>query len=232
MSSALYPFHFLLLSTGNQRTCNPSKHAEQDPKLAVYLQVNAGSSAQMHLALAVFHLALQTEFRISQILHLTTDCIRSSFKPGEYVIHSAAKSSHGAKNDYVITEETYRLLMSTIDFTEPFRSRCSIEAYKDYIFLYPGRNGDIHHYNPTIFRDCLQKACSDLGFEITYNASSLRDTHMTKALEHIMRNEKSDLEMGLLSKHKHLDTTKNHYIELELEKCWRPPMGSLLAPCT
>ena len=31
---------------------------------------------------------------------------------------------------------------------------------------------------------------------------------MTKALEHILRNGKSDIEMGLLSKHKYLDTTK------------------------
>lgn len=194
-------------------------------KLGHYLSVNADKSVKNRLALVVFHLAIQTEFRISQILHLTADCIRPSLKAGEYVIHSNSKTSHGAKSDYIITGITFRLLVNTIEFTESLRAGCNIEALKDYIFLYPGRDASIHHYNATIFRDCLKAACRDIGFSMNYSASNLRDTHMTKALEHIMRNGKSDIEMGLLSKHKHLDTTKSHYIELELEKMLEATYG-------
>lgn len=194
-------------------------------RLSKYLRENASRSVKDRLTLTVFHLAIQTEFRISQILHLTADCIRPSLKAGEYVVHSNSKTSHGAKHDYVITEVTFQLLMDTIEFTENLRSSCNIEALKDYIFLYPGNNASIRHFNATIFRDYLNAACRDLGFSKHYNASNLRDTHMTKALEHIIRNGKSDLEMGLLSKHKHLDTTKNHYIELELEKMLEATYG-------
>lgn len=115
--------------------------------------------------------------------------------------------------------------MDTIEFTEGLRNACTIEALKDYIFLYPGNNAAIYHFNATTFRDCLKAACLDLGLSENYSASNLRDTHMTKALEHIIRNGKSDLEMGLLTKHKHLDTTKNHYIEMELEKMLEATYG-------
>ena len=194
-------------------------------KLSRALHENASKSVKDRLTLTVFHLAVQTEFRISQILHLTTDCIRPSLKAGEYVIHSNSKASHGTKNDYVITEATFQLLIGTIEFTENLRTACSIEALKDYIFLYPGNNDAIYHFNTTTFRDCLYAACKKLGLSKNYNASNLRDTHMTKALEHIIRNGKSDLEMGLLTKHKHLDTTKNHYIEMELEKMLEATYG-------
>ena len=198
---------------------------EDIAKLSVYLHERASGSVKSRLSQTIFHIAIQTEFRISQILHLTTDCIRPSLKAGEYVIHSGSKASHGAKNDFIITKDTFHLLLDTIEFTEPFRAECNIEALKNYIFLYPGENNAIHHFNSTIFRDSLKAACNDLGIVKNYNASNLRDTHMTKSLEHILRNGKSDLEMGLLSKHKHLDTTKNHYIELELEKMLEATYG-------
>jgi hypothetical protein len=115
--------------------------------------------------------------------------------------------------------------MDTIEFTENLRTACNIEALRDYIFLYPGNSAAIYHFNTTVFRDCLNAVCRKLGLSQNYNASNLRDTHMTKALEHIIRNGKSDLEMGLLTKHKHLDTTKNHYIEMELEKMLEATYG-------
>lgn len=59
--------------------------------------------------------------------------------------------------------------------------------------------------------------CEIAGTQL-YNSRNLRDTHMTKAFEYILRNGKSDLEMNLLSRHSRIDTTKSHYIEMELTK--------------
>lgn len=218
-------FDYLRQYEEPSRTSGHSVPDDDLAKLSRYLHENASKSVKDRLTLTVFHLAIQTEFRISQILHLTVDCIRPSLKASEYVIHSNSKTSHGAKNDYVITEATFQLLLDTIEFTENLRSSCNIEALKDYIFLYPGKNATIYHFNITVFQDCLNAACQNLGLSKNYNASNLRDTHMTKALEHIIRNGKSDLEMGLLTKHKHLDTTKNHYIEMELEKMLEATYG-------
>lgn len=218
-------FDYLRQYEEPSRTSGHSIPDEDLTRLSRYLHENASRSVKDRLTFTVFHLAIQTEFRISQILHLTTGCIRPSLKAGEYVIHSNSKVSHGAKHDYVITEATFQLFMDTIEFTENLRAGCNIEALKEYIFLYPGKNASIYHFNATIFRDCLKTACRNLGLSKTYHASNLRDTHMTKALEYVIRNGKSDLEMGLLTKHKHLDTTKNHYIEMELEKMLEATYG-------
>ncbi len=58
-------------------------------------------------------------------------------------------TDHGARNDYIITETTFQLLMDTIEFTEGLRNACNIEALKDYFFLYPGNNAAIYHFNAT-----------------------------------------------------------------------------------
>ena len=68
-----------------------------------------------------------------------------------------------------------------------------------------------------MFRGVFQKICVKAGVK-EYTSRNLRDTHMTKAFEFILKSGKSDLEMGLLSKHTHIDTTKSHYIEMELTR--------------
>lgn len=180
------------------------------------------------ISYAIFHLALQTEFRINQICHLKVDCIRPSIKPNQFMICTNSKTSHGAVESYVITDLTYKILMDIIEDTEEIRDKCNIESLKDYIFLYDGLNDGVALVKDNIFGSYLNKVCKELGFEENYTASNLRDTHMTKAFEHILRSGKSDIEMGVLSKHRHIDTTKNHYIEMELEKMLEATYGIVI----
>lgn len=174
----------------------------------------------------IFHLALQTEFRINQICHLKVDCIKPTVKPNQFMVQTNSKTSHGRKNSYVISNITYHLLMDIIEETEAIREESCIDNLKDYIFVY-GNRGVITKtsvFDDKKFTINLKKICDELGIpQVT--ANNLRDTHMTKSLEHIMRNSKSDMEMAVLSKHKHLDTTKNHYIEMELEKMLESTYG-------
>lgn len=177
------------------------------------------------LAYAVFHLLLQTEFRVSQICHLKTDCIRPSAKPGQYVVTSVSKTSHGARDNYVITQMTYEALMKAMEATDSIRDECVIESLCGYIFIRRTPSGSYGLFKSKQFLDYMSKACSVLGFETTYGASNLRDTHMTKAFEHILRSGGSDMELSLLSSHKRVDTTKNHYIDFELEKMLEATYG-------
>lgn len=174
----------------------------------------------------IFHLALQTEFRINQICHLKVDCIKPTVKPNQFMIQTNAKTSHGRKNSYVISNLTYHLLMDIIEETELIRDESCIDNLKDYIFVYGNRGGITKTalFDDKKFTSNLKSICDELGIP-RITASNLRDTHMTKSLEHIMRNGKSDLEMSVLSKHKHMDTTKNHYIEMELEKMLESTYG-------
>jgi integrase len=177
------------------------------------------------LTYTVFHLLIQTEFRISQICKLKINCIKPSVKLGQYRVVAGSKTSHGAKDSYVITNLTYHLLMNAIDATEIYREKCNIETYKDYIFLYDGSMNAVISFTNDIFSSCMETCCKELNLDTSYSASNLRDTHMTKAFEHVLRTGKSDMEMSILSKHRHLDTTKSHYIDIELEKMLEATYG-------
>lgn len=181
------------------------------------------------LAYVIFHLALQTEFRIAQICHLTVDCIKPSIKPNQHIVYSNSKTSHGKRNSYIITGLTHRLLMDIINETEELREKCSIDSNRNYIFLYQNSiTRAIGVMNTNAFDKCLKDCSKEQGWNYTYSAKNLRDTHMTKAFEYILRNGKSDTELSILSKHKHIDTTKNHYIQLELEKMLEATYGIII----
>lgn len=182
-----------------------------------YLSKRAKPGTIEFLYFTIFHLLIQTEFRISQICQLRADCIKPSVKPDQYYVVSNSKTSHGAKKSYVITGYTFYLLSDAINDTEPLRDQCTIESIKDCIFLYYHKNDNMRLITQDQFGNYMERVCNECGLP-RYRASNLRDTHMTKAFEHILRTGKSDLEMRVLSKHKRIDTTKSHYIAIELEK--------------
>lgn len=99
---------------------------------------------------------------------------------------------------------------------------------KDYIFICEGDNSSICLIDAQSISNYLKKACKALGFNEKYTAINLRVTHMTKAFEHVLRNGKSNIELSVLSKHKRIDTTKNHYIEMELEKMLEATYGIII----
>ena len=168
---------------------------------------------------AIFLSLIETEFRVSQVCNLTTSALQSTLKSDQFLIYSNTKTSVGRKESQPICLVTKRILESVIEETEDLRNQVLQESYKDHIFLYRTTylRNSIRSVTAERFRDILRIICDKAGV-YQYNSRNLRDTHMTKAFEFIMRNGKSDLEMGLLSKHKHIDTTKSHYIEVELTK--------------
>lgn len=187
----------------------------------------ASSSHEMDLTYAAFHLALETEFRISQICHLTVDCIKPSAKPHEYIIQSYHKSGHGRLDSFVISEQTYRHIMRIIENTEPYREKCKRKDLLNYIFLYDGTGNTVSLMNSNKFRLWFQETCASLGLP-KYTSVNIRDTHMTKSFEYVLRHGKSDLVMSALSKHKYLDTTKSHYIEQRLDEMLEATYGVII----
>ena len=178
------------------------------------------------LILTMFHIVIQTEFRIGQICSLTTDCIHPTIKPNQYEVHSATKTTHGRKGKSVITEFTYRLLTQAISSTERLRAEAP-SSDTNYIFLYRGNINTVRAITPQTFRNYLGDCCKELGIK-RYTAADLRDTHMTKSFEYILRNGKSNAEMSVLTKHKYIDTSKSHYIEMELEKILEATYGIII----
>ena len=219
---------FDYLSQYEEPNKNTAKTVSDDTLVAIHKELlrRADDNLFYKEMLVIFHLAIQTEFRINQICHLQVDCIKPTVKPNQFMIQSNSKTSYGRKNNYVISTQTYRLLMDIIEQTETIREESHLDSLKNYIFVYNGKTmtNTTLLFNNTAFTKTLQEICDSIGSP-RCNAANLRDTHMTKSLEHIMRTGKSDLEMSVLSKHKHLDTTKNHYIEMELEKMLESTYG-------
>lgn len=193
-------------------------------KIAVALSEKAKTDYMAMLSYAIMHILLQTEFRINQICKLRIDCIKPTAKLNEYMIVSNEKTSHGASNHYVITSLTYHVLMNTIEQTEKVRESCNMESHKDYIFLYQGKNRGTKVIGYDQFSEELRKICEDLSLPC-YTAASFRDTHMTQALEYAIRNNRSDIELSVLTRHKKIDTTKNHYVDFILEKMLESTYG-------
>ena len=160
---------------------------------------------------------METEFRVSQVCSLTTSALQPSLKNDQFYLYSNTKTSNGKKIQQPICASTKSILSKVTELTEPLRNNAVQEPSKNLIFLYTHSNGAITPMNVAHFRIEFRKVCSKAGVA-DYNSRHLRDTHMTKAFEFILKTGKSDLEMGLLSKHSVIDTTKLHYIEIELTK--------------
>ncbi len=207
-------------------SCNTASSipVEHLSKIAVALSEKAKTDYMAMLSYAIMHILLQTEFRINQICKLRVDCLRPTAKLNEYMIVSNEKTSHGVSNHYVITSLTYHVLMNTIEQTEKVRECCNMESHKDYIFLYQGKNRGTKVFSNDQFSEELRKICEDLNLPC-YTAASFRDTHMTQALEYAIRNNRSDIELAVLTRHKRIDTTKNHYVDFILEKMLESTYG-------
>lgn len=166
---------------------------------------------------AIFIILLETEFRVSQVCSLTTSALQPSLKKDQFYLYSNTKTSNGKKIQQPICASTKSILSKVTELTEPLRNNAVQESSKNLIFLYTQFNGAIIPITVAHFRREFRKVCSKAGVA-EYSSRNLRDTHMTKAFEFILKTGKSDLEMGLLSKHSVIDTTKLHYIEIELTK--------------
>lgn len=166
---------------------------------------------------AIFIILLETEFRVSQVCALTTSALQPSLKNDQFYLYSNTKTSNGKKIQQPICASTKSILSKVMELTESLRNNAVQESSKNLIFLYTKSNGAITPITVEHFRIEFHKVCSKAGVA-DYNSKHLRDTHMTKAFEFILKTGKSDLEMGLLSKHSVIDTTKLHYIEIELTK--------------
>lgn len=194
-------------------------------KLNNYIVNDMKMNHNAKIMYAIFHIAIQTPFRISQICHLKTDCIKPSLKEHMYYIESdVSKTSRGTPVQYTITELTYKIIMNVLEDTEKLRENILLKDEKDYLFLIETEYKGTSLIGGAYVNDYLAKACKALKIE-KITAGNLRDTHMTKALEYAMRHGKTDLELSVLSMHKNVDTTKNHYIDIELNKMLEATYG-------
>lgn len=183
-------------------------------KLEKHLRNLSEENLRKNLYYIIFHIAIETEFRISQILSLKISEIKEGMKKGQFYIHSTNKISNKDKQEQHISEYAKRHLDIAIKHTEKLREAAS-EKNKDYVFLFKNPNNNHAEIKPIRaggFSRFLKKECKRINIK-EYTAANLRDTHMTKAIEYAFKNGLSDVQTKILVNHKNLEkTTGGHYV--------------------
>ena len=164
----------------------------------------------------IANLLIDTEFRISMICSLRVKDLIKGAKPGEWYLRSITKTSHHKTIDHVITGESAALLLDCIEKTKDTRKKINNPMFSDSIFIYYSSFSK-RYYKMTRngFNENLNRILSKHGFTRKLSPSIFRNTHMTKALQYCIKNGKNDLEKALLTKHRKLSTTLEHYYDTD-----------------
>lgn len=176
---------------------------------------NSSQDIKAQLYYIVFHIALSTEIRVSQIISLKIDCIYPDIK-NKYYLVSNTKVTNGKKIKVPITEYTKRFIETAINITNPIRDTCLDDKLKQYIFLHDHYANKFSSLEPAVFRDTLKRICKKLNIP-KYTPENIRNTYMTKAFEFAMKNNLSEIELKSLTWHKRYDTTNNHYVSKRIK---------------
>lgn len=180
-------------------------------KLEARFRENAEGSYLQTLYYIIFHIALSTEFRISQILNLRVDCLVEGPSRNQHYVVSPTKVSKGEAVQQQITSYTKRFIERALHFTAKVRQQCTDSSLKQFLFLH---NFYAHKYqvvNSKTFCEYFRRTCQDIGIH-PFTPGSLRDTYMTRAVEFALKNGLSLLELSSITNHKNFDTTNNHYV--------------------
>lgn len=207
------------LSRGRRQSDARAVPKEHLARLSVLLAEKGRDSLEWALANAVFHLLLQTEFRVGQILHLDVGCIRPTAKPNEHVISSTSKTSKGEREECVITQRTLDVLNGAIDAAEDIRRRFAKRSTSRYVFIYQDGHGRLRRMSTHRFSDMLAECCTELEIDPPYTAANLRDTHATLAVGFATdANGEMRPDAALLSGHASIATTVKHYVDVDIEE--------------
>ncbi|MCM3359530.1 site-specific integrase [Psychrobacillus sp. MER TA 171] len=184
-------------------------------KIEAKFKENAHDNYLNTLYYIIFHIAIATEFRISHIINLKVNCLKKGVKK-DYYLESNTKVSKGKEVKVPITPYTRRYIETAIKFTQDVRDECKDNAIKEHIFIHNTSSFNFKVVTIRSFSDYLKRICLELGIE-GYTAENLRDTYMTKAIEHAIKNNMSDMEIRALTIHKQISTTTNHYVSIKIK---------------
>lgn len=206
---------------------NPLSDEELNAVSAV-MKKKAEGNVLYGIYYSVFYIALETSFRSSQIVELTKDCVVETAKKGEYVLYSGTKTSAGEYIEQPITTYVEREIREILKLTEEYRQNCTDTSLANKLFIVPGNKSGVYRELSTHkFNAYLRGCCNEAGIP-EYTLENLRDTHMTKAEEYVIRNSLSEMHQGVLSGHKHTSTDDIHYVRLGIREMLEAVHGVII----
>lgn len=175
----------------------------------------------------MFHIALNTEFRISQIATLPYDCVKESMKVNEYVIRSTMKQSGYETIEQPCARVVKDIILAYQRATEEYRAKLPLSLRK-YLFVHEDYSGNFKTpLKANSFSRYLKDVCEKLGLP-SYTAKNLRITYITNAKEYAMRNNLSDLTLLKVTNHANMDTVNNHYIQEKIIDALQATIGVII----
>ena len=193
-------------------TSVPKEHIEM---IAKYLMDNRSQSPKYELCFVVLNLILQTPFRVMNICSLDRDCLIETGKEDVHIIRMKSKTSKGEYEERTIPLSTYRLIRQTLSQTEPLLSKCSVESWKNNLFLYISPNYGVRPLNDNVFHATIRNVCKKLGIP-EYTSGNFRNTYMTFAYMESSKRPDRDYFLKTTSYHKSKRTTLAHYVDRSL----------------
>ena len=186
----------------------PNNELELISKRMADLAINDDINKLYYL---IFYIVCVTEFRLRQILNLEVDCVKPTAKRNEYIIYTETKTSNHEKIEQPISNYVKRSIDEIIEITEKYRKANNVKSLNDFLFIIPSnRQGAYKKISVSSFRLYFQQICKDLNIK-QYQLSNLRDTYMSRSEEYIIKQNFSDTQLKILTSHKSVDTTIQHY---------------------
>lgn len=200
------------------------EHLEQ---IAAYINDHKNDSHNSYCLYVMFHIALNTEFRVSQIVSLPSNCVKESLKANEYVINTNMKQSGYESVDQPCARVVKDIIFAYLNATDDYRSNLSSNLRK-YLFIHEDITGKVKTpFKAFQFSDYLKSICKELNLP-SYTAKNLRITYITNAKAYAQRNGLSDLTLLRITNHANMDTVNNHYIQEQIIDALQATIGVII----
>ena len=197
-------------------------------QLSALIKEKASSDPLADMYSSIFFIALETEFRGSQIVSLPKNCLRETAKNGEYVVVSETKTSAGELVEQPISAYVEREIRHITQITNIYREKCTNTRLKNHLFIVPGaKRNTFKPLSEPKFNSFLKACCRELALPL-YTLENLRDTHMTKAEEFKIRNQLSDIEQSVLTGHSSTAVDDIHYVKLDIREMLETLHGTII----
>ena len=188
-----------------------SAHAIPIEELKIIKNVIASNTDTLngYTLYVMFHLILQTELRLKEILSLGLNSVREFISDTniEY-IETYRKENPENKIFIAITSKTKMMLREYIIYTEYIRGQSNRED-KNSLFIFSDSANQIYRVIRDTFNDLFKKVCiSAVGKPYTY--SNIRDTRMKAATIYIKENKLNEYFENLLTGHQRSSTTRSY----------------------
>lgn len=220
---------YLYLNNRGKLNKNGAKGVKKEEleKIASYINDHKNDNHNSLCFYTIFHIALNTEFRISQIVSLSTDCVKESMKSGEYVIQSIMKQSGYEEIDQPCARVVKDIIDSYREAVSEERESYPPELKKSLFVKRVSKSSFYTALASSDFSNYLADICATLGLP-KYTAKNLRITYITNAKEYAMKNGLSSMTLLKLTNHANMDTVNNHYIQEKIIDALQATIGVII----